>query len=83
LELCKRLAENQKKNITFWFKAEAGTCSYISDKLKGIVIDLSGKISLEEFCAAISMCNLVITNDGGPFHIASFKQKRYSFIRSG
>jgi len=71
LELCKRLAENQKiKILLFGSKPEAGTCSYISDKLKGIVIDLSGKISLEEFCAAISMCNLVITNDGGPFHIA-------------
>lgn len=34
------------------------------------VVDLTGKINLEEFSAIINNLDLLITNDGGPLHIA-------------
>ncbi|MFA5008765.1 MAG: lipopolysaccharide heptosyltransferase II [Candidatus Omnitrophota bacterium] len=71
LKLCMMLeAELKAKIILFGSKAETGACNYISEKLKGNTVDLCGKIDLEEFCAAVSLCNLLITNDGGPFHVA-------------
>lgn len=71
LNLCAKLTgESGIKVLLFGSGPEAGVCSYISGELKNNVIDLCAKLDLQEFCAAISLCNLVITNDGGPFHIA-------------
>ncbi|MDD4182678.1 MAG: lipopolysaccharide heptosyltransferase II [Candidatus Omnitrophica bacterium] len=77
LKLCAKLSGGLKaKILLFGSKPEAGVCSYISSGLKNDVINLCGKIDLEEFCAAVSLCNLVITNDGGPFHIAQALGKK-------
>lgn len=71
LNLCGKLTgELRAKVLLFGSKPETGVCSCISSELKDNIVDLCGKIDLQEFCAAISLCNLVITNDGGPFHIA-------------
>jgi heptosyltransferase-2 len=47
---------------------------YIADKIMNItknrVIDLVGKTSLEDFLAVISKLKILITNDGGPLHVA-------------
>lgn len=76
LKLCGKFKDELNvKLVLFGSKPEEGVCSYISSELKDKVIDLCGKIDLQEFCAAISMCNLVITNDGGPFHIAQALSK--------
>jgi len=77
LKLCAKLSDGLRaKILLFGSKPEAGVCSYISSGLKNDVINLCGKIDLEEFCAAVSLCNLVITNDGGPFHIAQALGKK-------
>lgn len=42
---------------------------------EGVVV-LSGMYSLEETCALISLCDLVISGDSGPCHIASAYDKK-------
>ncbi len=42
----------------------------ISDNISG-VINLAGKTSLPELLYAINMCDIFITNDSGPMHIAA------------
>jgi lipopolysaccharide heptosyltransferase II len=77
LKLCEELKEGLKvKILLFGSKAEIDVCSYIESELKNDVINLCGKIDLEEFCTAISLCNLIVTNDGGPFHIAQALGKK-------
>ncbi|MDD5669897.1 MAG: glycosyltransferase family 9 protein, partial [Candidatus Omnitrophica bacterium] len=34
------------------------------------LVNLAGKTSLEELCAVIKNCAVLVTNDGGPLHIA-------------
>ncbi len=58
------------KIIVFGSKSEISLCSYLYDNLEEKPIDLCGKINLEEFCGLVSFCDLILTNDGGPFHIA-------------
>lgn len=38
--------------------------------MKNKAVDLTGKVTLMELCAIISNLGLLITNDGGPLHIA-------------
>lgn len=40
-------------------------------EIKGEVVDLSGRLNLEDFIALIRTCSLFISNDSGPLHIAS------------
>lgn len=71
LELCERLAKNLKaKIILLGSKSESALCEHITDRINTEVINLCGKISLKEFCAVTANLRLLITNDGGPFHIA-------------
>lgn len=42
----------------------------IAASMKNKPIDFTGKTNLPEFAAAINNLNLLITNDGGPLHIA-------------
>ncbi|MDD4955131.1 MAG: glycosyltransferase family 9 protein, partial [Candidatus Omnitrophica bacterium] len=77
LNLCAKLTvETKAKILLFGSKPEAGVCSYVSGELKENIVDLCAKLDLQEFCAALSMCNLLITNDGGPFHIAQALGKK-------
>ena len=44
--------------------------SSIKSKMKNIPLDFTGEFSLRELMAIIKSCNLVISNDTGPMHIA-------------
>jgi len=69
--LCSFLQKKRKaKIIVFGSKSEMSLCSYIYDNLEEKPVNLCGKIDLEEFCGLVSLCKLILTNDGGPFHIA-------------
>ncbi|MFA5271189.1 MAG: glycosyltransferase family 9 protein [Candidatus Omnitrophota bacterium] len=77
LDLCRRIKDELKaKIVLFGSKSEEKLCFDILQGLNGNAINFCGKISLEEFTAAISLSNLVITNDGGPFHIAQALNKK-------
>jgi lipopolysaccharide heptosyltransferase II len=47
----------------------------ISDRIAGAVehrvVNLAGKTNLEELCGIIASLDLLVTNDGGPLHIAA------------
>jgi heptosyltransferase II len=45
--------------------------SMIKSKMKNIPFDMTGEFNLREFIAILSLCDLVISNDTGPMHIAS------------
>ncbi|MBP7089106.1 MAG: lipopolysaccharide heptosyltransferase II [Candidatus Omnitrophica bacterium] len=77
LEICLRLALKPKvKVILLGSKSEQPICDYIQANTKGKLLNLCGKLNLEELCNIISLCKLIITNDGGPFHIAQALRKK-------
>lgn len=55
---------------------EKQLCEAVAEKLPDKPIDLCGKIDLEEFCAVVAQADLLVTNDGGPFHIAQALGKK-------
>ncbi len=71
-EVAKKLSE--KNNITIVFLGDNSQSLLIKEICKNLpprVIDLSGKTSLKELISIISNCDVVVTNDSGPMHIAS------------
>lgn len=51
------------------FKDE-DACRAVQEKMSGAASQLCGRTTLRQFAAILSGCNLVITNDGGPLHMA-------------
>jgi len=49
---------------------ERDICSSIEKVMKNSVINYCGETSLGQFLGILKMCQLVITNDGGPLHMA-------------
>jgi lipopolysaccharide heptosyltransferase II len=77
LKLCDRLQQQlSAKILLLGSPVELELCDFIADNLKQNSVNLCGKLSLDDFCAMISLSNLVITNDGGPFHIAQSLGKK-------
>ena len=58
--------------LIFGGAADEETASYIASGLpNGSCINLAGKTSLRELCAALKLCRIVLTNDSGPMHVAA------------
>lgn len=57
------------KVIIFGAHSEKSICDDLENSLKEPVINLCGKLDLEEFAAVLKFCKVFITNEGGPFHI--------------
>ena len=58
------------KIIIFGDSKEAHLCAEIQSKLKDGAIMACGKTSIREFLGLLSECDVAITNDGGPLHMA-------------
>jgi heptosyltransferase-2 len=58
------------KVVIFGSAAEKDLGDFILEATKHKPINLCGKTKLIDFASFLSFCNLFITNDGGPFHIA-------------
>lgn len=56
--------------IYFGDQATATLCKEICKELPSRVINLSGMTSLRELASLISLCDVLLTNDSGPMHIA-------------
>lgn len=52
-------------------EAERPIQQALADAMKNKAIDLAGETSLKEFAALISNLKILITNDGGPLHMAA------------
>lgn len=59
------------KVILFGSEKEKDICNFIADRMKKSLINLCNKTSLGQFAAVLQRCKLLITNDGGPLHMAS------------
>ncbi|MDD3905584.1 MAG: lipopolysaccharide heptosyltransferase II [Candidatus Omnitrophica bacterium] len=69
--LANRLIEKYNaKIILFGDKKEVDICDNILNVSKNKIINYCGKTSLPELAGLMSRCRLVISNDGGPLHMA-------------
>jgi heptosyltransferase-2 len=63
--------------LIFGGKKDAQYCEQISEAIRNLisepdcVINLAGKTSLLELCSTLKLCDVVISNDTGPAHIAA------------
>jgi len=77
LKLCERLKQELGADIIlFGSKSETDVCSYIYEQMKEKPLNLCGKLDLEEFFSLVSLCGLIVTNDGGSFHVAQALRKK-------
>ena len=82
VKICKWLTQaHDARIVLFGSKSEEDICKYIYDNLETKPVNLCGKISLEEFCCVVSMCRLIITNDGGPLHIGRALDRKVLIFR--
>lgn len=65
------LIEKGNKVILFGSKNDKETVQKTKTLMKQKCIDISGKFDLRETAAIIEKCDLFITNDSGPMHIAA------------
>lgn len=60
--------------VTLVFFAEKASHAYVEEIIKGLsarAINMAGRTTLRELMALMASCNLFITNDSGPMHLAS------------
>lgn len=71
-EVAKKLLENPKVAILFFGdKSTAPLVNHICVGLPERVVNLAGKTNLRELMAFIQACDIFLTNDSGPMHMAS------------
>jgi len=76
-ELADKLIEKHRaKILLLGSEKEKKIAENIVKTMKNKVIDLTGKTTLEELIAVISKIDILITNDGGPLHIAAALGKK-------
>ena len=66
----KLIAQFKAKVVILGDESERGILEVILCAMRNKPIDLVGKTSLDILPAVIKNCNLLITNDGGPMHLA-------------
>ncbi len=70
-EVAEKLLSDPKVSIVFF--GDQPTAPLVKEICQGLgprVINLAGLTSLREVAALISLCNVLLTNDSGPMHIA-------------
>lgn len=63
--------ERGAASLIFGGPEDAPSCAEVSGKVRGKVIDLSGRITLRQAMALLKRLDIFITNDSGPMHIAA------------
>jgi len=70
-EVSDRLIERYNaKVIIFGDILEREICQKVKNLMRNTSIEISGRNNLRQFVALLGRCKILITNDGGPFHIA-------------
>lgn len=76
-QLADKIIENYKiPLIILGDSSEQAISDIITTTMKHKAVDLTGKTNLNELCAIINGLSLLITNDGGPLHIACATQTK-------
>ena len=57
--------------LIFGESQDHAVCAQIAQAIGAKAVDLSGQTTLGQFISLIARCELVVTNDGGPMHIAA------------
>ena len=66
----KLISELNAKVVLLGDASESAITEAVNYSMKNKPVDLCGKTTLEELIAVVSLLKLLITNDGGPLHIA-------------
>ncbi len=76
IEMTTQLLEKHESARVVFFgdSSQLDLIKEITDSFDHRVINLSGKTSLRELMALISICNVFVSNDSGPMHIADALQ---------
>lgn len=70
-KVCDEIMERyQAKIILFGDQKETGICSDVETHMKHKPILACGKTGLGDFFGLLNRCKLIVTNDGGPLHMA-------------
>jgi lipopolysaccharide heptosyltransferase II len=70
--LADRLIENFKAKVIFLGgPGEEDITGYIESKMKNDIVNLAGKLTLNDLVYLISRFDLLVTNDSGPMHIGA------------
>ena len=56
--------------LIFGLKSDGETAARLAGKIPG-AINLAGATKLDELCAALKLCRVLLTNDSGPMHVAA------------
>lgn len=72
IELIDRLSAHPAKIVLVGGKNDASYVGQVLSKVRDrrTIVDLSGKTSITELAAVFRLCDLVITSDSGPLHLA-------------
>ncbi len=77
VEVARRLARRERVRIlVFGERQDHAICAEIARAVGPAAVDVSGQTTLEQFIGLIARCDLVISNDGGPVHIAASQDVR-------
>lgn len=67
----KLMTLDKYKIILLGDEKETELCDFISDRAGNNIVNLCGKTTLGQLAAVLERCKLLVTNDGGPLHMAS------------
>ncbi len=71
------LIEKLKAEVVIFGSPKESSVAYeVFNLSKYKPVNLAGKITLTEFCSMVSLCDIIVTNDGGPLHIAQALNKK-------
>ena len=69
-DIARRLADAGFGILLIGSRSEQHLCSIIAQQVGRAAVNLSGRTTLAEMIAALSLCDVVIGNDSGPLHVA-------------
>lgn len=63
-------AEKRYRIILFGSEEERDICDFIARRMRKNAVNLCGETTLGQLAAVLRRCKLLVTNDGGPLHMA-------------
>ena len=70
IEVAQELTQSGQSVVFVGDKADAETVAQITPTLTGGYVDLSGQTTLRELASVLAACDLLVSGDSGPMHLA-------------